>query len=94
MGLPTTDVDLVVGDHRDVHSAHHHDWMLGLFAVQKFGKINLDTKNTRVAFSQRDIYLHSLLNYATPNQRNIFLCVYYSPKRNSPCIWYVKVFNF
>lgn len=82
MGLTTTDVDLVVGDHCDVHSAHHHDWMLGLFVVQKFRKINLDIKNTRVAFSQRDSYLHSVLNYSC-QIREIFFCVCITHKKET-----------
>ncbi len=35
---------------------NHRDWMMCLFAVQKFGKIVLDPKNERFAFSQHDIY--------------------------------------
>lgn len=73
MGLTTTDVDLVVGDHCDVHSAQHHDWMLGLFAVQTFGK-STPIKNTRFAFSQRDLFAFCV-KLLMPNQRNIYLCV-------------------
>ncbi len=35
----------------------HCDWLMPLLTVQKFGKIKLDPKNKRVAFSQSDIHV-------------------------------------
>lgn len=55
MSTKATDAD--VG--RVPHNHHnHHDWLKCLFAEQKFEKkINLDPKNLRVAFLQRDIHI-------------------------------------
>ncbi len=33
---------------------NHHEWLMHLFTVRKFRKINRDPKNKRVALSQRD----------------------------------------
>lgn len=38
-------------------SHNHQNWMVQLFAMQKFGRISLDLKNERVAFSQHDIHV-------------------------------------
>ncbi len=39
---------VVVGYGRDVHSHNHRDWLMRLFTVRMFGKIDPDLKNSRV----------------------------------------------
>lgn len=34
-----------------------HDWTMQFFAVQKFGKMGLDSNSKKVAFSQHDILI-------------------------------------
>lgn len=51
----------------DVTSVLHNDqdWMMRLFAVLKFGKIDLDFKNIRVAFWQH----HMKISITVPEQQ-------------------------
>ncbi len=48
-----------------------------LFAVRMFGKIDLDLKNKRVAFSQRDIHILCENTHAQSAVRIIFYFYYY-----------------
>ncbi len=52
---------------------NHCDWLMPLFAVRKLEKINLNLKNNRDAFSQRDICIscENILDQSAVSQVNI-----------------------
>lgn len=66
-----------------VCSHNHHDWMICLFAVRKFRKIDLSLKNKRVAWS-----LHSLRKYSDTISS---VCMWILCMKKHFAVWWVAI---
>ncbi len=86
MNLSSIVVDVVgYGEASALHN--HRDWMMCLFAVQKFGKIVLDPKNERFSFLRHDIYnpCENTHDQSAVQKKNFFMGIIGTKKMHWVC---------